>query len=301
MQKEKRHSRMVKDVIQQLQQDVALHLTQLIEKRASDARLKEAMLYAVQSGGKRIRPLLTLAVGSAGTSSNEAELDLACALEMVHTYSLIHDDLPGMDDDDLRRGRPTVHKAFDEATAILAGDALLTLAFEVAANANLEAHQLVEAVKILSTASGMSGMISGQMKDIASEDVTIALEQMKEIHREKTGELLLAAVRLGNLFIDDAKMKEAFVSYATHFGLAFQIQNDLQDVCWTSEQTGKETGKDSELSKNTYPSLLGVEGAKDALASEISSCKRTLEEVEFTPANQQTKALLVEFLTYLEI
>ena len=292
---------MVKDVIQQLQQDVALHLTQLIEKRASDARLKEAMLYAVQSGGKRIRPLLTLAVGSAGTSSNEAELDLACALEMIHTYSLIHDDLPGMDDDDLRRGRPTVHKAFDEATAILAGDALLTLAFEVAANAKLQAHQLVEAVKILSTASGMSGMISGQMKDIASEEVTITLEQMKEIHREKTGELLLAAVRLGNLFIDDAKMKEAFVSYATHFGLAFQIQNDLQDVCWTSEQTGKETGKDSELSKNTYPSLLGVEGAKEALASEISSCKRTLEEVEFTPANQQTKALLVEFLTYLEI
>jgi len=292
---------MVKDVIQQLQQDVALHLTQLIEKRASDARLKEAMLYAVQSGGKRIRPLLTLAVGASGTSTNGAALDLACALEMIHTYSLIHDDLPGMDDDDLRRGRPTLHKAFDEATAILAGDALLTLAFEVAVNANLEANQLVEAVKILSTASGMSGMISGQMKDIASEEATITLEEMKEIHREKTGELLLAAVRLGNLFIDDEKMKEAFVSYATHFGLAFQIQNDLQDVCWTSEQTGKETGKDSELSKNTYPSLLGVEGAKEALASEISSCKRALEEVAFTPENQQTKTLLVEFLTYLEI
>ena len=220
---------------------------------------------------------------------------------MIHTYSLIHDDLPGMDDDELRRGRPTLHKAFDEATAILAGDALLTLAFEVAANANLEAGPLVEAVKILSTASGMSGMISGQMKDIASEEVTITLEQMKEIHREKTGELLLAAVRLGNLFVLDAKMKEAFVSYATHFGLAFQIQNDLQDVCWTSEQTGKETGKDSELSKNTYPSLLGVEGAKEALASEIASCKRALEEVVFTPENEQTKALLVEFLTYLEI
>ena len=292
---------MVKDVIQQLQQDVALHLTQLIEKRASDARLKEAMLYAVQSGGKRIRPLLTLAVGASGASTNEAALDLACALEMIHTYSLIHDDLPGMDDDDLRRGRPTVHKAFDEATAILAGDALLTLAFEVAANANLEAGQLVEAVKILSTASGMSGMISGQMKDIASEEATITLEEMKEIHREKTGELLLAAVRLGNLFVLDSKMKEAFVSYATHFGLAFQIQNDLQDVCWTSEQTGKETGKDSELSKNTYPSLLGVEGAKDALLNEIASCKRALEEVSFTPVNEQTKALLVEFLTYLEI
>lgn len=292
---------MVKDVIQQLQQEVAIHLTQLIEKRTSDARLKEAMLYAVQSGGKRIRPLLTLAVGASRTSNNEAALDLACALEMIHTYSLIHDDLPGMDDDYLRRGRPTLHKAFDEATAILAGDALLTLAFEVAANANLEASQLVEAVKILSTASGMSGMISGQMKDIASEEVTITLEQMKEIHREKTGELLLAAVRLGNLFVLDAKMKEAFVSYATHFGLAFQIQNDLQDVCWTSEQTGKETGKDSELSKNTYPSLLGVEGAKEALASEIASCKRALEEVAFTPENQQTKALLVEFLTYLEI
>ena len=292
---------MVKDVIQQLQQDVAIHLTQLIENRPSEARLKEAMLYAVQSGGKRIRPLLTLAVGSAGASNNEAVLDLACALEMIHTYSLIHDDLPGMDDDDLRRGRPTLHKAFDEATAILAGDALLTLAFEVAANANLEAGPLVEAVKILSTASGMSGMISGQMKDIASEEVTITLEQLKEIHREKTGELLLAAVHLGNLFVNDTKMKEAFVSYATHFGLAFQIQNDLQDVCWTSEQTGKETGKDSELSKNTYPSLLGVEGAKEALASEIASCKRALEEVVFTPENQQTKALLVEFLTYLEI
>ena len=292
---------MVKYVIQQLQQDVALHLTQLIEKRTSDSRLKEAMLYAVQSGGKRIRPLLTLAVGASGTSRNKAALDLACALEMIHTYSLIHDDLPGMDDDDLRRGRPTLHKAFDEATAILAGDALLTLAFEVAVNANLEAGQLVEAVKILSTASGMSGMISGQMKDIASEEATITLEQMKEIHREKTGELLLAAVRLGNLFIDDEKMKEAFVSYATHFGLAFQIQNDLQDVCWTSEQTGKETGKDSELSKNTYPSLLGVEGAKDALLNEIASCKRALEEVAFTPENEQTKTLLVEFLTYLEI
>ncbi len=292
---------MVKDVIQQLQQDVALHLTQLIEKRTSDTRLKEAMLYAVQSGGKRIRPLLTLAVGASGTSTNGAALDLACALEMIHTYSLIHDDLPGMDDDDLRRGRPTVHKAFDEATAILAGDALLTLAFEVAANANLEANQLVEAVKILSTASGMNGMISGQMKDIASEEATITLEQMKEIHREKTGELLLAAVRLGNLFIDDAKMKEAFVSYATHFGLAFQIQNDLQDVCWTSEQTGKETGKDSELSKNTYPSLLGVEGAKDALLNEVASCKLALEEVAFKPENEQTKTLLVEFLTYLEI
>jgi len=242
-----------------------------------------------------------LSVGFAGTASNEAVLDLACALEMIHTYSLIHDDLPGMDDDDLRRGRPTVHKAFDEATAILAGDALLTLAFEVASNTDLDASQLVEAVKILSSASGMSGMISGQMKDIASEEVTITLEQMKEIHREKTGELLLAAVRLGNLFVDDAKMKEAFVSYATHFGLAFQIQNDLQDVCWTSEQTGKETGKDSELSKNTYPSLLGVEGAKEALSTEIAFCKSALDEVDDTLENEQTKALLIEFLTYLEI
>ena len=290
------------EMISYWQQEIENYLlTRMEEIPNISTRLKEAMLYAVQSGGKRIRPLLTLAVGASGTSKNEAALDLACALEMIHTYSLIHDDLPGMDDDDLRRGRPTLHKAFDEATAILAGDALLTLAFEVAANANLEAGPLVEAVKILSTASGISGMISGQMKDIASEEVTITLEQMKEIHREKTGELLLAAVRLGNLFVLDAKMKEAFVSYATHFGLAFQIQNDLQDVCWTSEQTGKETGKDSELSKNTYPSLLGVEGAKEVLASEIASCKRALEEVVFTPENEQTKALLVEFLTYLEI
>ena len=171
----------------------------------------------------------------------------------------------------------------------------------MAANANLEARQLVEAVKILSSASGMSGMISGQMKDIASEEVTITLEQMKEIHREKTGELLLAAVRLGNLFLSDETQKEAFVSYATHFGLAFQIQNDLQDVCWTSEQTGKETGRDSELSKNTYPSLLGVEGAKEALSTEIAFCKNALDEVDYTLENEQIKALLIEFLTYLEI
>ena len=292
---------MVKAVIQQLQQDVANHLTKLIKERLTETCLKEAMLYAVQSGGKRIRPLLTLAVGASGTSKNEAALDLACALEMIHTYSLIHDDLPGMDDDDLRRGRPTVHKAFDEATAILAGDALLTLAFEMASNTDLDASQLVEAVKILSSASGMSGMISGQMKDIASEEVTITLEQMKEIHREKTGELLLAAVRLGNLFVSDETQKEAFVSYATHFGLAFQIQNDLQDVCWTSEQTGKETGKDSELSKNTYPSLLGVEGAKEALSTEIAFCKSALDEVDDTLENKKIKTLLVEFLTYLEI
>ena len=276
-------------------------LTRIDEIPNISTRLKEAMLYACSSGGKRIRPLLVLLISHLEEVELQKVLPVAASLEMIHTYSLIHDDLPGMDNDDYRRGKLTVHKQFDEATAILAGDALLTLAFEVAVNANLEASQLVEAVKILSTASGMSGMISGQMKDIASEEVTITLEQMKEIHREKTGELLLAAVRLGNLFVSDETKKEAFVSYATHFGLAFQIQNDLQDVCWTSEQTGKETGKDSELSKNTYPSLLGVEGAKDALASEIESCKLSLHKVALMPETQQTKALLIEFLTYLEI
>jgi len=140
------------------------------------------------------------------------------------------------------------------------------------------------------------------MRDIASEHQEITLEQLKQIHADKTGQLLLAAIRLGLLVLEDATpYEEALLKFGVHFGLAFQIQNDLQDVCWTSEQTGKETGKDSELSKNTYPSLLGVEGGKEALASEFSSCKRALEEVAFTPENQQTKALLVEFLTYLEI
>jgi len=145
------------------------------------ATLADSMRYSLLAGGKRLRPILLMAAAEAVGGKGEDYLTTACAIEMIHTYSLIHDDLPGMDDDDMRRGRPTVHKAFDEATAILAGDALLTLAFEVAANANLEARQLVEAVKILSSASGMSGMISGQMKDIASEEVTITLEQMKEI------------------------------------------------------------------------------------------------------------------------
>ena len=187
---------MVKAVIQQLQQDVANHLTKLIKERLTETCLKEAMLYAVQSGGKRIRPLLTLAVGFAGTASNEAVLDLACALEMIHTYSLIHDDLPAMDNDDYRRGKLTNHKVFGDGIAILAGDGLLTLAFTVILRQqDVSADTLLCVVDEISRAAGAEGMVGGQVLDLRAEEHRISMEEMRRVHMGKTGALFRAALR----------------------------------------------------------------------------------------------------------
>ena len=237
------------EMISYWQQEIENYLlTRMDEIPNISTRLKEAMLYACSSGGKRIRPLLVLLISHLEKVELQKVLPVAASLEMIHTYSLIHDDLPGMDNDDYRRGKLTLHKQFDEATAILAGDALLTLAFEELAQCQLSDAKKVRAIQVLGSASGASGMITGQMRDIASEHQEITLEQLKQIHADKTGQLLLAAIRLGLLVLDDeTPYEEALLKFGVHFGLAFQIQNDLQDVCWDSEKTGKITGKDAEL------------------------------------------------------
>ena len=286
------------------QQEIENYLLTRIEEIPNiSTRLKEAMLYASSSGGKRIRPLLVLLISHLEEVELQKVLPVATSLEMIHTYSLIHDDLPGMDNDDYRRGKLTLHKQFDEATAILAGDALLTLAFEELAQCQLSDAKKVRAIQVLGSASGASGMITGQMRDIASEHQEITLEKLKQIHADKTGQLLLAAIRLGLLVLEDATpYEEALLKFGVHFGLAFQIQNDLQDVCWDSEKTGKITGQDAALEKNTYPSILGIDGAKLALEVEMNQAKEAILSIpNETTEQRQVQEIFMKILSYVEI
>lgn len=231
---------------------------------ACPARLAEAMRYSLLGGGKRLRPILCLLAAEACGAGPDAAMPAACALELVHTYSLIHDDLPAMDDDDLRRGRPTCHKAFDEATAVLAGDGLLTLAFELIAANIRPADAAAACVLALAEGAGPAGMVGGQMADLQAEGRTDStLEALEAIHRRKTGALLRASLRLGGLVAgaDEAILKALDV-YGHAVGLAFQIVDDLLDVEGDETKLGKRVGKDSELGKWTYPGLLGVEGSR---------------------------------------
>jgi len=233
-------------------------------KALCPARLASAMRYSVLGGGKRLRPILCLLAAEACGGDIASALPAACALEMVHTYSLIHDDLPAMDDDDLRRGRPTCHKAFDEATAILAGDGLLTLAFEMIARHIQPAGAAIACVQALAEAAGPAGMVGGQMADLQAEGRTDAtLEALEAIHRRKTGALLRASLRMGGLVAgaDETALKALHV-YGHAVGLAFQIIDDLLDVEGDETKLGKRVGKDSELGKWTYPGLLGIEGSR---------------------------------------
>lgn len=233
-------------------------------------RLLAAMRYSLLAPGKRVRPILTLLVCEACGRKRSDALAAAAAVEMIHTYSLIHDDLPAMDNDDLRRGRPTCHKAFDEATAILAGDALLTAAFEVVAEEVQPGALAAQCIGDLSHASGVHGMVSGQMEDILQETQTGGtLEQLESIHTWKTGALLNAATTLGAriaLWGTDSDLRFVIVqTYASHLGLAFQIADDLLDVQSDAATLGKATQKDASHGKLTYPGLLGIEGAKREL------------------------------------
>ncbi len=230
------------------------------------SRLHEAMRYSVLDGGKRIRPLLCYAAGEA-LGVSPALLDRpAAAVELIHAYSLIHDDLPAMDDDELRRGRPTCHKAFDEATAILAGDALQTLAFQTLAEASdLSAAARVAMVAALAQASGSRGMVGGQALDLAAEGKHLDRVMLEHIHIHKTGALIRAAVRLAILADGplDADRAERLDRYAKCVGLAFQIQDDVLDVVAETAVTGKSRGRDQELAKSTYPSVVGLSEAKE--------------------------------------
>jgi geranylgeranyl diphosphate synthase type II len=228
------------------------------------SRLAQAMRHSLLGGGKRLRPILALMAAEAVGADAEVALPAACALEMVHTYSLIHDDLPAMDDDDLRRGRPTCHRAFDEATAILAGDALQAMAFEVIARDIRPAEAASRCCLELAVACGPLGMVGGQMADLEAEGRTDATAPALEaIHRRKTGALLRASLRMGAIAAGaDDEQLDALDRYGRGVGLAFQIVDDLLDVQGDEAKLGKRVGKDSGLGKWTYPGLLGIDGSR---------------------------------------
>lgn len=243
-------------------------------------RLQQAMRYSVLGAGKRIRPALCLAAATAVGQPSDNGIVPACALELIHAYSLIHDDLPAMDDDELRRGRPTTHIAFDEATAILAGDALQTMAFGWLAEApGLSDRIRLGMIQELASASGHQGMVGGQAIDLESVGQSLTIDQLESMHRRKTGALIVASVRMGALIAADLKEHQlaALTDYSQTLGLAFQVQDDLLDVEGDTRVIGKPQGSDLARAKPTYPSLLGVGGARTYLAQLLESALASLE------------------------
>jgi geranylgeranyl diphosphate synthase type II len=228
--------------------------------------LEAAMRYSLEAGGKRLRPVLCIAASEAVGGSEADVMAAACALEFIHTYSLIHDDLPAMDNDDLRRGQPTCHKAFDEATAILAGDALLTLAFETLAVEGADhgaSLRWLEVTRLIARAAGCRGMVQGQMMDISSQQKDISREELVLLQRLKTGALIQAAVVTGGLLGGCSPEQRARLeAYGRYVGLAFQMADDILNVEGTAEVLGKPVGSDQALKKATAPSLMGVEETK---------------------------------------
>lgn len=249
----------------------------------SPINIHAAIRWSVFAGGKRFRPALLLAVGETFGAPRESLIATACALEMIHTYSLVHDDLPAMDNDDLRRGRPTCHVRFGEATAILAGDALLTLAFKtVAEDDKLPATKRVPLISEIARAAGTpGGMVAGQAYDLEAEARDVAAEELEKIHRLKTGALITAAARCGAIIADASPVALAAVTdYASQLGLLFQITDDLLDVTATAEAIGKTPGKDARSRKATYPALHGIEATRNYLASTHAAACDPLSRID---------------------
>lgn len=268
------------DFLEQSRQQIDRELERSIRAGAASPRLDEAMRYSVLGGGKRIRPALCLATARALGSNQTAAIAPACALELVHAYSLVHDDLPAMDDDDLRRGRSTVHIAFDEATAILAGDALQTLAFALLSDApELSDQQRMSMIRTLARASGHQGMVGGQAIDLESVGQQLTIDQLENMHRHKTGALIEASVRLGALTADTVTEQQlaALARFASALGLAFQVQDDLLDIEGETAVIGKRQGSDVARAKPTFPSLLGIAGAREHLNELLSQAHQALD------------------------
>jgi geranylgeranyl diphosphate synthase, type II len=244
----------------------------------ANPHLRAAMVYSVEAGGKRLRPLLLLSVVAMYDGVIADALPAAAALEYVHTYSLIHDDLPAMDDDDLRRGKPTNHKQFGEALAILAGDALLTDAFAILSRQYPEKG--VACVQILAEAAGSNGMVGGQVLDMDGENEQYHLETLKRMDEAKTGALIQAAIAMGGLFVTIPETDQtALADFSAAFGLGFQIKDDINDVTKTTAELGKTADKDVIEHKNTFPELLGLDGAIQALQVEIAKAETALNEL----------------------
>ena len=257
-------------------------------------RLSESMVYSVMNGGKRLRPVLMYMVADIFNADYSKIEDTAAALECIHSYSLVHDDLPAMDDDTYRRGKLTTHKKFDEATAILAGDALLTYAFYViSASEKIEDKRKVNIIRILSDYAGINGMVGGQYVDMESENKEISFDTLKYIHSHKTGKLLKAAVELPMEAIGvEGKQKEIILEYSELIGIAFQIKDDLLDIEGEFEKTGKESS-DEKNNKTTYPKLFGLEKTKEILNDYTEKAKKLIRE------NFENAEILVELADYI--
>lgn len=245
-------------------------------------RLEQAMRYSTLDGGKRLRALLVYATGEAFGVDLENLDAAACAVEMIHAYSLVHDDMPIMDDDDLRRGKPTCHKAFDDATALLVGDSLQTRAFEMLTDNALAASQQIKMVKTLAKASGVYGMAGGQAIDLESVGKAVDLTHLQTMHELKTGALIRASVALGALAYSEVSQQQLdkLDAYAHSIGLAFQVQDDVLDVTADTETLGKTQGADIALNKPTYPALMGLEQAKQKAHDLISVAHQQLQSFE---------------------
>jgi geranylgeranyl diphosphate synthase, type II len=274
----------VERFLQEQKQRLENVLPRYITRMAAPETIKRAMAYSLEAGGKRIRPLLLFATLHSFGKKPDIGLPVACAIEMIHTYSLIHDDLPSMDNDDLRRGKPTNHKVFGEAMAILAGDGLLTYAFQVIAEANdarISPMTKIRLIEELAKAAGPEGMVAGQVADIEGEGKQLSLEQLEYIHRHKTGKMLQYSVLAGALLAGakDEQLRHLDM-FASHLGLAFQIRDDILDIEGSEEKIGKRVGSDIENKKVTYPSLLTISGAKEKLSFHIAEAKRYLQKAE---------------------
>jgi geranylgeranyl diphosphate synthase type II len=260
---------------------------ELKKNPAIEDKLAQAMQYSLTSGGKRLRPILLMAAADAVKGNGEKFLTVASAVEMIHTYSLIHDDLPSMDNDDYRRGKLTNHKVFGEATAILAGDALLTLAFEVITRQeNIAPEILLKVVQEISTASGAAGMVGGQSIDLESEGKKISMPTLQKMHLGKTGALFKAAIRSGAILAGaNSQQLDALTSYAEKFGLAFQITDDILDVIGDEKNLGKPVGSDEKNNKSTYVTLTSVDAAKNlaqkAVEDAVDALKNFGTEADF--------------------
>ena len=268
---------------------------ELAQTPVLDPILRESMEYSLMAGGKRLRPVLLMAAADAVGADGTKFLPVACALEMIHTYSLIHDDLPAMDDDDYRRGKLTNHRVYGDAVAILAGDALLTLAFTVILRQRVvSAETLLRVVDEISRAAGAEGMVGGQVLDLRAEGVRISMEELRRVHMGKTGALFHAALRSGAILGGASEQQlAALTAYADHFGLAFQITDDILDVVGNAEDIGKPVGSDEKNHKSTYVTLTSLSAAQEL-------AQRTVDEALAALAVFGSEAsFLRELVSYL--
>jgi geranylgeranyl diphosphate synthase type II len=268
-----------------------------LEKTSQSEILFDSMVYSLDAGGKRFRPLLLLAtVDFFGQTLENSHYEIAAALEMIHTYSLIHDDLPAMDDDDLRRGKPTNHKVYGEGLAILAGDALLTESFHLVSEIEVESALKVELIRLLAKASGSAGMIAGQVEDVLGEGKKINFRELQKMHQKKTGMLIQFAVEAGVLMSTQSfEMKKWLLEYAQNVGIAFQIRDDLLDVLGDEAAIGKKVGADEAHNKNTYVSLLGIEGATKAFENHCDLATESLQKAKDL-LNKSEEVTLLEII-----